>query len=556
MNTSWTLKQRAIGVVAVISLLVVATGLLLYTRVNAMASAQAQGLERVVQESEVARLVAKGVHDTTKMASSFKNVMLRGASEKHRIKYSREFDEFIAGFLQDSDRLKKIPVIADNPTRLKAVEDWRTQFNAVSEKYRAQLNQYVPGDDLQYLRLDAAVNGIDRAVVASGNTLLKDSEAAQQAATTELKAIIDHSTSSLSLWLTGALSMTLVVLGGCLYGFSRSIIRQLGVEPSELAEISQRIAQGDLKATMSGSVLKASAGSVAHAFESMREGLAGLVSGLRERAAQLDESLQDIQAQLSTVDESAQEQACTSSTMAAGVEELSVSVQQLGGVADQTARASQASCAVSAEGVALIEQSARDVQNTAQGAERLSSTVQELGRQSESITQIIATIEAIAEQTNLLALNAAIEAARAGESGRGFAVVADEVRRLAERTTESTSEIEQMVSAIQRGTQSAVNEMVVWAESVGANLSRMQQARTVLGQLGNAASEVSGLVVEVNTSLAEQQKATHQLSTDIERLAARSEENASCVMGIRRTLDGLAKLSQQLSSDAGRFKVN
>ncbi|MCQ8896886.1 methyl-accepting chemotaxis protein [Limnobacter humi] len=555
MHKSWTLKQRSIGIIAVVSLLVVTTGLLLYARMNVMSTEQAGGLERVVQESEVARLVAKGVHDTTKMASSFKNVMLRGASEKHRDKYSREFEEFIDGYVKDSDRLKNIPVIASNPVRLKAVADWRDQFDAVSQKYRAQLKLYVPGDDLQYMRLDAAVNGIDRAVVASGNALLKDSEAAQQAATAQLKAIIDHSITNLSLWLNGALGMTLLALCACLYGFTRSIIGQLGMEPSDLSQMSQRIAQGDLTVHQQQTAHNAPVGSVAHAFESMRDSLALLVSGLRQRAQHLDESLQDIRAQLSTVDESAQEQANTSSAMAAGVEELSVSVQQLGSVADQTARASQVSCQVSVEGKGLIDQSAQDVQETAQGAERLSTTVQSLGRQSESITQIIATIESIAEQTNLLALNAAIEAARAGESGRGFAVVADEVRRLAERTTESTSEIEQMVSAIQRGTQSAVDEMVVWADSVNANLSRMQQARTVLNQLGHAASEVSGLVVEVNASLAEQQKATHQMSSDIEKLAARSEENASCVIGIRRTLDELAALSSQLSEDSARFRV-
>jgi methyl-accepting chemotaxis protein len=203
-----------------------------------------------------------------------------------------------------------------------------------------------------------------------------------------------------------------------------------------------------------------------------------------------------------------------------------------------------------------VESTSEDVEKTAQGATQLSQTVHELGSQSDQISQIISVIEEIAGQTNLLALNAAIEAARAGEQGRGFAVVADEVRRLAERTTQSTSEIEQMVGAIQKGTQNVVVEMTGWAGKVSSSLGRMNQTRDLMGTIRNRAGDVKVMASEVTSSLSEQRSAATLLSTQIEKYAAMSEENANCVGEIRKSLVELTEAFSQLNAQCGKFKIS
>src|SRR6202020_3378697 len=82
-----------------------------------------------------------------------------------------------------------------------------------------------------------------------------------------------------------------------------------------------------------------------------------------------------------------------------------------------------------------------------------------LGQRADDIGKIIEVIDDLAEQTNLLALNAAIEAARAGEHGLGFAVVAEEVRKLAEKSTQSTKEISELIQGIQKEAREAVDNM-------------------------------------------------------------------------------------------------
>jgi methyl-accepting chemotaxis protein len=127
-----------------------------------------------------------------------------------------------------------------------------------------------------------------------------------------------------------------------------------------------------------------------------------------------------------------------------------------------------------------------------------SQSMETLSKRTDEIGSIVGVIKEIADQTNLLALNAAIEAARAGEQGRGFAVVADEVRKLAERTTLSTKEVADVISAIQRETRSAVDDMHRIVGEVTANADSARQA----GELIILFSSVGRLETRANYAVA------------------------------------------------------
>jgi methyl-accepting chemotaxis protein len=287
----------------------------------------------------------------------------------------------------------------------------------------------------------------------------------------------------------------------------------------------------------------------------MQDQLRQLLGDIKQAAGELGSASAVVAATAEQLNASANEQSRASSSIAAAVDELSVSINHVSG---SSAEARQ----IASDSGRQAEQSSLVISNTVSSMERIaqvvrsaSNRIEELGKQSEQISSIVSVIKGIADQTNLLALNAAIEAARAGEQGRGFAVVADEVRMLAQRTTQSTSEISTMIGLILSGTSDAVGQMGSGVTQVNQGVELAAQAGTAITEIQRSFQQVLTVIEQISLNLSEQNAASQEVAGHIERIATMSAQNTEATGHSSKVAHDLKSLSAQLNQAVSRFSL-
>ncbi|USD37319.1 PAS domain-containing methyl-accepting chemotaxis protein [Ferrimonas sp. SCSIO 43195] len=174
-----------------------------------------------------------------------------------------------------------------------------------------------------------------------------------------------------------------------------------------------------------------------------------------------------------------------------------------------------------------------------------SEVVESIEQDSRDINGVLEVIRGIAEQTNLLALNAAIEAARAGESGRGFAVVADEVRQLSSRTSESTAQIETIVSKFQDSTRRATAAMEAGQTQASRSVNLAEEADAAFESLRASINRISSMSEQNATAMSQQTTVASEISQAIQVISELSTDSLEQTEQAKDRCEQMSRLSSK-----------
>ncbi len=262
-----------------------------------------------------------------------------------------------------------------------------------------------------------------------------------------------------------------------------------------------------------------------------------------------------LNAEMTQVANKSEEQHSRVLAVAAATEEFSQSVVEVAESAEGAARSATESQNLVEESNTSMTSSMEATGRVVEAVQASSATIVELNQSIEKIGDITQSIKEIADQTNLLALNAAIEAARAGEQGRGFAVVADEVRKLAERTTNSTTDITAMVNEIQKATRQAVGSMEQAVHKVDEGTGMMRESLSSLGRISASSVEVTSMARHIADAAREQAIASEQVTSNMAQVSSLIEQNTSSARHAWKATGELAQTAVSLKELVGHFEL-
>ena len=203
----------------------------------------------------------------------------------------------------------------------------------------------------------------------------------------------------------------------------------------------------------------------------------------------------------------------------------------------------------------MVAQALAQIEKLAVEVGHSTEAMSHLKRESDKIGSVLDVIKSVAQQTNLLALNAAIEAARAGEAGRGFAVVADEVRSLAQRTQQSTEEIEELIAGLQSGTLQVSNSMDSSRSLTDNSVDLTRRAGQSLGNITRTVSAIQAMNQQIATAAEQQSAVAEEINRSVLNVRDVSDQTAAASEETAASSIELARLGTHLQTLVGGFKV-
>ncbi|WED29387.1 methyl-accepting chemotaxis protein [Vibrio sp. DW001] len=326
----------------------------------------------------------------------------------------------------------------------------------------------------------------------------------------------------------------------------------IGGEPKEIEDLVHKVANGDL------SLQHTTTGTESGVYAAtlyMTSNLRSIIQNINHAAEELNTSSVKMSSSAKEVNLSSEQQMMQLEQASTAMNQMTVTVDEVARNALQASSAAQEANDYSDRGISVVTEMNQNINKLVQGIEKVVVVTNKLEQETQSIGHILEVISSISEQTNLLALNAAIEAARAGEHGRGFAVVADEVRNLANRTKESTSEIQEMITKLQVEAKQSVELMEVNVHDAQSTSEKSDSANDALQAIRDSVSVILDMNNQIATAAEEQTHVAAEINVNVVEINDIAKSTFDRSKNNTRMANQLTDIASSLNQSVDSFKL-
>ena len=475
--------------------------------------------------------------DFKTQVQEWKNVLLRGkdpaALDKHWSAFEqleRNIQEHLDGIIKNNSQ---DGVLSVKISRLK------DEMKLLGNNYRKGKAAYIESG-FDSAAGDAAVKGIDR---AASTQLAELVELMQKKASGESERLVGEAAQATTISSISLVLIFFAVLAISVWLLSNRLIKPI----QDLTRNIDQLAHGNFSQRADTSRTD-ELGQLAHAANTLRDFLAETFTSLKQGTDELDNASGELSSISALMSQGTHDQFSRTDQVATAMHEMTATAQEVARHAADAARAADDADNSAREGESVMQSTIHTITEIRGEIANTSGVIRRLEEDSGRIGKVLEVIRGIAEQTNLLALNAAIEAARAGDAGRGFAVVADEVRTLAQRTAESTAEINQIIETVQSGAINAVRAIEGGQRRSEDGVEQVTQAGAMLQRITSSIEAIRDMNRQIATAAEEQTAVADDISMNLSEITGIASNNEHNVQRTQATSETLNSLSVKLGA--------
>lgn len=474
----------------------------------------------------------------------WKNVLLRGRDPADRKKYWQRFqaqeeliqeegNALIERLRNEEARDEVMAFLRSHRTMGKAYQDGFEQF--VAAGYNAEVG-------------DSVVRGMDR----EPSERLRNAASLLQSQAEERSATINASADTASAFALISLVLAILLSAGLtLWTVNRALVRPSNYLIKRIDNLSNGRLGGQIDLERDDEL-----GNLANAARRLQLFLRDIAEQLQRTDNRLQSASKDLSKASEAVSKRSTDSHQRTDQMATAMQEMANAAQDVSNHATRTVDLTRQTHNDASDAKQAMERARTSMDRLSTQMIETSDLVGKLAGDTHSVGSVVNVIRNIAEQTNLLALNAAIEAARAGEQGRGFAVVADEVRALAQKTQQSTAEIEGIIGRVQSGASSTVDFIASSREITEQSRDLFDEANIRLNRISTQMGETDDLAAQVATAAEEQTSVAEEISQTILALADLTEETSADARHSREISEQLIAIADDAMRLSAKFEMH